>query len=118
MNRFNGKPEDATMGIFEAFARLSSKPGNPLGPLRLIVSIVGVSTFEDTFVDARYIANFVRSASALIVHYNLSGIDLDYENGAMTHAQSWQYLALLRALRENMPHGSATFVIAITLHKL
>lgn len=106
------------MGIFEAFARQSNRPGNPLGPLRRIFSIVGTSTFEDTFVDARYISNFVRSASALIVHYNLSGIDLDYENSAMTHAQSWQYLALLRALRENLPRGSASLFIAFELFKL
>lgn len=105
-NRFNGQPKDAKMGIFEAFARQSHVAGNPLGPLRRIFSVVGVSSFEDTFADARYIANFALSARALIVHYNLSGIDLDYENSDMTHAQSWQFLALVRALREQLPRGT------------
>lgn len=94
------------MGIFEAFARQSHVAGNPLGPLRRIFSVVGVSSFEDTFADARYITNFALSARALIVHYNLSGIDLDYENSDMTHAQSWQFLALVRALREQLPRGT------------
>lgn len=102
--------------MFEAFARLRhSDAHNPLGPLRRVICIGGAGTdswFEDTFPDESRTANFVASATAIVRHYELSGVDLDYESDAMTHEQSRQFLGLVRLLRASLPAGS-TISIAL-----
>lgn len=42
--------------------------------------------------------NFVNSAVSIINEYGLAGIDLDYENPGMTHAQSESFLSLVTYL--------------------
>ena len=102
--------------MFEAFARLQhSDAHNPLGSLRRVICIGGAGTdswFEDTFPDEARTTNFVLSATAIVRYYGLSGVDLDYESDAMTHAQSRQFLGLVRALRKSLPANS-TISIAL-----
>lgn len=98
--------QSAQMGNFEAFAQLKHQStSNPLGPLKKIISVGGYAhdaTFEDSFDNATHIANFVNSAASIIDHYQLDGIDLDYENPSMTHQQSDQFYSLVSALRKKL----------------
>jgi len=59
--------------------------------------------FQDTFTDPAYIINCVTSARQIIDAYKLDGIDLIYENPAVTHIQSSQYLMLVKELRKQLP---------------
>lgn len=97
----------AMMGNFEAFLKLKhADANNPLGPLKKIISVGGYAhdqSFEDAFNAPNGIANFVASAKDLIDSTGLDGIDLDYENPKMTHAQSQDYVKLITALRAALP---------------
>lgn len=98
-----------SMGNFEAFAGLKhASASNPLGPLQKIISIGGYGhndTFEDTFSNSNDINNFVNSAAAIVNDYGISGVDLDYEDPAMTHAQSDDFASLVSALRAKLPNA-------------
>lgn len=96
----------AQMGNFNAFSDLKHNVSNPLGPLKKIISVAGYghdTVFEDTFTNSTYINNFVTSAKLIIDSYGIDGIDLDYENPAMTQKQSRLYLDLIKALRKQLP---------------
>jgi GH18 family chitinase len=103
----------AMMGNFDAFTQIKhASTSNPLGPLQKVVSIGGYghdATFEDAFnykpnsTGSVGMDNFVRSTQALVNAFDLAGIDLDYEDPAMTHQQSEQYLTLIKQLRAAMP---------------
>jgi GH18 family chitinase len=97
----------AMMGNFDAFTGIKhASASNPLGPLQKIVSIGGFghdATFEDTFMDATSMANFVNSTVMMVKGFGLNGVDLDYEDPNMTPALSKSYLALIIQLRHQMP---------------
>lgn len=103
--RIQNKPdgESAKMGNFEAFSALQhADKNNPLGELKKIFAVGGAGhddTFEDIFGSESYLQNFVTSASEIIAHYHLDGIDLDYENLTMSYEQSQQFLVLIQKLR-------------------
>ena len=108
-HRQGKNPAEATkMGNLEAFANLKHvTSNNPLGQLKKIISIGGYGhndTYEDAFNSASHMKNFVDSAKAIVDNYKLSGIDLDYENPRMTHAQSNAFANLVKLLREAMPN--------------
>jgi len=106
--------DSGKMGNFEAFAKLT-RPDNNLGPLKKVISIGGYghdNTFEDSFNSQQHINNFVDSAAKIIENYHIDGIDLDYENPDMTHAQSDNFLQLVKALRAKL--GPDKF-IAVTI---
>lgn len=97
----------AQMGNFNAFSDLKHNVSNPLGPLKKIISVAGYghdAVFEDTFTNSTSINNFVTSAKLIIDSYDIDGIDLDYENPAMTQKQSRLYLDLIKALRKQLPN--------------
>ncbi|MBX9706055.1 MAG: hypothetical protein K5Q00_07340 [Gammaproteobacteria bacterium] len=96
--------ESANYGNFEAFAALPTTYSG----LNTVISVGGYSHddgFEATFGNNNYYRNFANSAVSIINNYNLSGIDLDYENPSMTNAQSQDYLALITALDAALPQG-------------
>ena len=105
-----GKKPGASMGNFEAFANLS----NTYVGLKRIISIGGYDhddAFEGIINNKEYISNFVNSAKEIIEHYNLDGIDLDYENPNMTQSQSQDFANLIEALRQAFPDK----LIAVTM---
>lgn len=87
-------PQDsASMGNFIHFSQLDT--------VKRVISIGGYGhddTFEEAFNTPEHLQNFVQSAITLVRTYHLDGIDLDYENPKMTHAQSTAYLTLIEAL--------------------
>ncbi len=112
-----GKPYDTGAdynhyGNFSAFAKLPAqvkgKGGQPQGTYLSIGGFDHNATFEAIFDPATYgvkdittaqaTGNFVNSIVNILTHYQLDGVDLDYENVQMTVQQSQQYLALLTAL--------------------
>ncbi|MDF1796924.1 MAG: glycosyl hydrolase family 18 protein [Coxiellaceae bacterium] len=107
----------AMMGNFDAFTQLKhADPNNQLGPLHKVISVGGYghdASFEDAFSlpNDQGVHNFVNSAAALIKAFNLSGIDLDYENPNMTHQQSQRYLDLITQLRAALPDTAITVTI-------
>ena len=116
----------ASLSNFNAFARLAhSNPSNSLGPLKKIFSVGGYghnNTFEDMFNNcpgdsngAACMALFVKSASSIVSHYNMDGIDLDYENPDMTHADSTKYAALIKLIKADTVLGSTGKIISVTV---
>lgn len=106
----------AQMGNFNAFSDLKHNVSNPLGPLKKIISVAGYghdAVFEDTFTNSTSINNFVTSAKLIIDSYGIDGIDLDYENPAMTQKQSRLYLDLIKALRKQLPNKFISVTILV-----
>ena len=88
----------AQYGNFEAFAAYRTPGGRT--PARFI-AIGGHGhddSFEGVFGDAAKLQRLVDTVGSVLEHYGIDGVDLDYENPAMSHAQSQGYLELLRAL--------------------
>lgn len=118
VDKMQGKDPKAAamMGNLEAFSQLKhANSANPLGKLQRVISVGGYAhddTFEDTFDSAVHINNFVNSASEIINHYKLDGIDLDYENPAMTFQQSNNFYNLVKALRNKL---GAKKIIMVTI---
>jgi GH18 family chitinase len=86
--------QSGKMGNFVAFSQLPIK--------NKVISIGGYAhdaTYEDTFSAEKYMNNFVNSAKAIVDAYHLQGVDLDYEDPNMTHAQSKKYFQLVKKLR-------------------
>lgn len=108
------KPDDGSqMGNFNAFAKLSNSSGN-LGTLHKMFSVGGYGhddSFEDTFSSPNGITNFVQSAKAIIDAYNMSGIDLDYENPSMTGQNATHFNELVKQLRQALPDK----IISVTI---
>ena len=105
-----GKKPEASMGNFEAFANLNE---THVG-LKRIISVGGYAhdnTFEGIVNNKTYTDNFVNSAKEIIEHYDLDGIDLDYENPNMTKQQSSDFSDLVVALRKALPGK----LIAVTI---
>ncbi len=104
-----GKAYSAHYGNFEAFAAYSS------APLDKFISVGGYghdSSFEQILGDASKVNTFVETAYAILSHYHLTGIDLDYENPNMTGLQSQQFADLVEAL--NSKFSGTSFKIMVT----
>jgi len=89
--------DSSFMGNFEAFSRL--KQSHP--QLRLIIAIGGYGhdeSFEQLFSSSSAMKRFALSVESIISHYGIDGVDLDYENPAMTQAQSKSYVSLIQTL--------------------
>lgn len=108
--------QSSIMGNFEAFAALPQTYPN----LKTVISIGGYghdNSFEVLFepngaIDPTKVKAFVNSINALVTHYKLSGVDLDYENTAMTSDQSKSYLQVIQALNATLP-ANVTITVAI-----
>jgi len=114
-------------GNFSAFAKLpETVKGKDGQPIKTSLSIGGYghnASFEAIFDPSAYgvtsvtseqaTANFVNSVVALLTHYNIDGVDLDYENVQMTPAQSQDYLKLVTALNTALAPLNKTITIAI-----
>ncbi len=88
----------AQYGNFEALVAYR-KPGG--GALDKFIAIGGHGhddSFELVFGDGAKLQRLVDSVATVLEHYGIDGVDLDYENPAMSHAQSLGYLELARAL--------------------
>ena len=96
----------AKMGNLDAMVALQhANSSNPLGPLKKVVSIGGWAhdaTFEEAFNTPTHQDNFVNSALRVLQGFKLDGIDLDYENPAMTYEDSEKYAGLIMQLRKAM----------------
>ena len=113
-------------GNFESLAALpASVKGKGGAPIQTSLSIGGFghnSSFEAIFDPASYgvttvtqaqaIQNFVNSVVAVLTHYNIDGVDVDYEDVAMTHQQSQDYLTLLTALNTALAPLNKSITIA------
>lgn len=100
------------MGNFNAFMAIQNQQKN----LKKFISIGGYGhddSFEDTFKHPKGIDNFVNSAKALVTHFNIDGIDLDYENPNMTAADAKNYLRLITALREALPKDTVITIAVL-----
>ena len=94
-----------TADSFGHFTRLNTTTGKDGNPINTVISVGGFGhndTFEGIFNPPSYISkekamtNFVHSAKAIMDAYGIHGIDLDYENVAMTPQQSQDYLTLIQ----------------------
>lgn len=89
--------DSSFMGNFEAFAQLKRSHSS----LRLIIAIGGYGhddSFEQLFSSSTAMKRFATSVASIMSHYGIDGVDLDYENPAMTQAQSKSYLTLIKTL--------------------
>lgn len=118
--RMQGQADNAKtalMGNFVAFSKLAhQEANNVLGPLKKTISIGGYGhddTFEDMFAQPVYEDNFVNSAASIVSNYKLDGIDLDYENPSMTHANSIEFTNLVKKLRAKL--GDNTLITVTIL---
>lgn len=114
-------------GNFEAFAALPQSVNGKTGaPIKTLLSIGGYghnATYEAIFDPAAYgvnnvteaqaMTNFVNSVASVLTHFNIAGIDLDYENVQMTHEQSQQYLTLLTQLNAALAPLHKAITIAV-----
>ena len=90
-----GKPYAAHYGNFEAFSNYTNVS------LDKYISVGGYGhdgSFEQILGNSDAINTFVNTTFALLSQYNLTGIDLDYENPNMTQLQSQQFGELVQAL--------------------
>lgn len=93
------------LGNFSAFLRLQNKYGN----LKKIISIGGANSavmFENA---VNYPTIFSDSVSKIINHYNLDGIDLDFEPNTFTTESGKAYAELVSILRHKL--GSEKIII-------
>ena len=96
--------DSAYMGNFEAFSQLRSSHPD----LRLAFAVGGAGhddSIESAFSSEQAMNNFADSAVAIMDHYDIQGIDLDYENTSMTHAQSQKFLQLVQTLSAKLKDG-------------
>lgn len=96
--------DSAYMGNFEAFSQLRNSHPN----LKLVFAVGGAghdASIESAFSSEQAMNNFADSAIAIMDHYGIQGIDLDYENTSMTHAQSQQFLQLTQVLSAKLKDG-------------
>ncbi len=114
-------------GNFEAFAALPNTINGKDGqPIQTSISIGGYghnATYEAIFDPSLYgvttvtqqqaITNFVNSVVILMNNYKINGVDLDYEDVAMTPAQSQQYLVLVKALNDALKPLNKFITIAV-----
>lgn len=117
------------IGSFELFGQLNKINGKNSQNINTAISVGGFGhndTFEDIFdpqgtqappnvTEAQAINNFVTSAKAIMDAYNINGIDLDYEDPAMTPAQSDQYYALIAALSKALANDSGKYITVAIL---
>ncbi len=93
----------ALAGSFDAFARLQ----NQRGELQKIISVGGSASQSSLDNALAHPEAFVRSASALIHAFHLSGIDLDFEPDAFfSSGQGERYAQLIRQLRRALGPGA------------
>lgn len=70
--------------------------------------------FENLFKNPSHIQTFINTTLAILKQYNLTGVDLDYENPNMTASDSQQYALLITQLNDALnPAGYKIMVTSL-----
>ena len=107
-NNKNGGADYGRGNFNLGFVKLKNDSGN----LRKIISIGGYGhddSFNNAFANPD---NFVHSVATLVNHFNLDGVDLDYEASALTSENVKSYVDLIAKLRDALgPNKLITMAI-------
>lgn len=95
-----GKPYAAQYGNFEALAAYSN--GKSLDKYISVGGYGHDASFEQILGDTDKVNTFADTTLALLNHYHLTGVDLDYENPNMTAPQSQQFADLIQVLNAKL----------------
>jgi GH18 family chitinase len=126
INKFNNNnayslKDFADLGNFDNGLASLSTIGRDGQPVQKVISVGGYGhndTFEEVFnppsnlgiTQTQAMTNFVNSAKAIMDAYNINGIDLDYEDPAMTLQQSDDYLKLIQMLSQALANDNNKYI--------
>jgi len=106
-----GKPYAAQYGNFEALAEYSN--GKSLDKYMSVGGYGHDISFEQIFGNPEKIETFANTTLAILEHYKLQGIDLDYENPNMSALQSQRFGELVHALNNKL--AGTQYKIMVTI---